>query len=101
MSLSGDVGGVSIELRESPNRASPGETNVVDIAQGNLYQFDSFFDVFVEISIDGGPFQPQTNEATRMQLSLVPEPGRLLMLLAGLPMLWLLAKRRAAGRASR
>ena len=35
---------------------------------GGLYQIDSFFDVFTELSIDGGPFQPQTNGPGRMVL---------------------------------
>jgi hypothetical protein len=86
MSLSGDVGGVSIEIRESPNRASPGATSVAANGDGT-FNVDSFFDVFTELSIDGGPFQPQTNEAARMDLqratprvdlgspSLPPEPN--------------------------
>ena len=67
MSLSGDVGGVSIEIRESPSLPSPGETSVLDNGDGT-FQIDSFFDVFVELSVAGGPFQPQTNEASRMDL---------------------------------
>ena len=42
-----------------------------------------------------GPFQPQTNEAARMELIPLPEPGQWLMLLAGLPFLHWLAGRRA------
>ena len=67
MSLSGDVGGVSIEIRESPSLPSPGQTTVVDLG-GGQYQIDSFFDVYTELSIDGGAFQPQTNAAGRMSL---------------------------------
>jgi len=90
MSLSGDVGGIPIEIRESPNRSSPGETRVDDLG-GGQFEIDSFFDVFTELSIDGGPFQPQTNEATRVEL---PEPSRFLMVLAALPLLRWLAGRR-------
>jgi hypothetical protein len=90
MSLSGDVGGVSIEVRESPSKASEGKTRVDDIG-GGLFEIDSFFDVFVEISIDGGPFQPQTNEPLRMEL---PEPAGWLGILAALPLLRWMAKRR-------
>ena len=67
MDLSGDVGGVSIEIRESPSLPSPGETSVLDPGDGT-FQVDSFFDVFVELSVNGGPFQPQTNGAGRMEL---------------------------------
>jgi hypothetical protein len=98
MDLSGDVGGVSIEIRESPVKASPGKVRVKDIG-GGLFQIDSFFDVFVELSVDGGPFQPQTNEASRMELMPVPEPGRLLMLLVGVPfVLWLAGRKQRKRR---
>ena len=90
MSLSGDVGGVSIEIRESPSRRSPGTTRVDDIGNG-LYEIDSFFDVFTELSVDGGAFQPQTNEAARVDL---PEPNQLLMLLSAIPMLRWMVRRR-------
>jgi hypothetical protein len=98
MSLSGDVGGVSLEIRESPSRAAPGQVRVLDIGSP-LYQIDSFFDVFVELSVDGGPFQPQTNEAARIELLTLPEPGQLLMLLTSLPYLRWLARRRARSKA--
>jgi hypothetical protein len=74
MSLTGDVGGVSIDIRESPNRASPGQIRILDIGAGS-YQIDSFFDVFLELSVDGGPFQPQTNEASRLELVPVDADG--------------------------
>jgi hypothetical protein len=82
MSLSGDVGGVSVEIRESPSSRSPGQVRVLDIGGGD-FQIDSFFDVFTELSVDGGPFQPQTNEASRIELIPVPEPSRLLLLVSG------------------
>ena len=52
--LSGDVGGHDIQIRESPTLASLGETYIMDIG-GGLYDIDSFFDVFTELSVDGGP----------------------------------------------
>jgi hypothetical protein len=63
----------------------------VDDLGGGLYEIDSFFDVFTELSVNGGAFQPQTSEATRMEL---PEPGQVMMLLSGLPMLYWMARRR-------
>jgi hypothetical protein len=36
---------------------SPGNTTLTKVGDGR-FQVDSFFDVFTEISIDGGPFQP-------------------------------------------
>jgi hypothetical protein len=91
MSLSGDVGGVTIDIRESPSKASEGKTKVDDLG-GGQFEIDSFFDVFVELSIDGGPFQQQTNEPLRMEL--VPEPAGWVVMLAALPLLRWMANRR-------
>jgi len=67
MSLTGDLGGLPIEIRESPQMSSLGATTITDLG-GGLYQIDSFFDVFTEISIDGsGTWIPST-EATRVEL---------------------------------
>jgi hypothetical protein len=40
-------------IRESPTLPSLGQTSITDLG-GGLYQIDSFFDVFTELSIDGG-----------------------------------------------
>lgn len=93
MSLTGDVGGIPIEIRESPVRSSEGETRVDDIG-GGQFEIDSFFDVFTEVSIAGGPFQPQTNAAVRMDLHDAPEPSGWLLLVSGLPWLHYLGMRR-------
>jgi hypothetical protein len=71
MSLTGDVGGQQVVIREDPNRASTGQTTVTDL--GNVqFQIDSFFDVYTEISIDGGPWVPSDNA---LHLELVPAPS--------------------------
>jgi hypothetical protein len=67
MNLSGSVGDNNIQLGESPTLASVGQTDVTDLG-GGLYQIDSFFDVFTELSVDGGPWMPQTNQAVRILL---------------------------------
>jgi hypothetical protein len=67
MSLTGDVGGVPIEIRESPSLQSAGQTTITDLG-GGLWAIDSFFDVFTELSVNGGPFEPQTNGPGRMTL---------------------------------
>ena len=52
MNLSG-MGGVMI--RESPTKASTGVTSITDLGAGSgPYHIDSFFDVFTELSLDGG-----------------------------------------------
>jgi hypothetical protein len=67
MSLSGSAGDSNIQLRESPTLASLGEADIMDLG-GGLYQIDSFFDVFTELSVDGGPWMPQVNQPVRLIL---------------------------------
>jgi hypothetical protein len=67
MSLSGSAGGSNIQIRESPTLTSPGQTDIVDLG-GGLYQIDSFFDIVTELSVDGGPWMPQVNQAVRIVL---------------------------------
>jgi hypothetical protein len=42
-----------VMIRESPTLASQGQTSITDLG-GGRYQIDSFFDVFTELSMDGG-----------------------------------------------
>ncbi|MDP6545505.1 MAG: PEP-CTERM sorting domain-containing protein [Phycisphaerae bacterium] len=73
MSLSGDVGGLPIVIGESPSLASTGHTTITDLGNGQ-FQIDSFFDVFTELSVDTGPFMPQLNGPTRIELIPPPPP---------------------------
>ncbi len=76
MSLTGDVplpGGQSLPLvvRESPSQDSQGHVTVTDLGNGQ-FQVDSFFDVFTELSVDGGgTFIPST-DSTRVELAPPP-----------------------------
>jgi hypothetical protein len=79
LGLTGDVGGIPIQIRESPSQQSAGQATITDIG-GGQFAVDSFFDVYTEISINGGPFMPQTNGASRMTLvnkKVVPAIGPL------------------------
>jgi hypothetical protein len=51
MDLTGLPGGLMI--RESPSLASSGQTTITDLG-GGQFKIDSFFDVFTELSLDGG-----------------------------------------------
>jgi hypothetical protein len=87
MSLTGDIGGIPVEMRESPSLGSLGQTTIDDIG-GGLYHIDSFFDVFTELSINGGPFDLQADEPLHMELARLPEPATLsLLALGGIAML--------------
>ncbi len=69
MSLSGDVDGMPIILRESPTQASLGQTSITDLG-GGLYQIESFFDVFTELSVDGGETWYPADDSGRLTLVL-------------------------------
>jgi hypothetical protein len=74
-------------IRESPTLPSKGKTSITDIgAPGpgpgdNGYHIDSFFDVFTELSLDGGmTWIPKSGlRGTRVYLGGVPEPSSILL----------------------
>ena len=80
MDLIGNVGGLSVELRESAQMVSVGRTDVYDLG-GGLYHIDSFFDVFTELSVDGGNSWIASSSPCR--IDLVPEPASLVLLALG------------------
>jgi hypothetical protein len=100
MSLTGTVvtpmGPMLVMIRESPSKVSDGVTSITDIGPPGPpvpvgppedgYHIDSFFDVFTEISLDGGTtWIPKSGpRATRVHLGGVPEPSSIM--LAGLAM---------------
>jgi hypothetical protein len=59
-------------IRESPTLASQGHYSVEALASGQ-FRIDSFFDVFTELSLDGG--QTWTPSQSASHLQLVPEPS--------------------------
>ena len=76
MDLSGDMplpggGTLQVIIQESPSQDSQGQTTITDLG-GGQFQIDSFFDVFTEISVDGGQnFIPSTGN-TRVDLAAPP-----------------------------
>lgn len=80
MELSGNVGGTAVRVRESPTQASTGDTDISDLG-GGLYDIDSFFDVFTELSVDDGQTWIASDSFKRM--TLVPEPATLGLLALG------------------
>ena len=58
-------------IRESPTKASLGETRIEAPPAG--YMIDSFFDVFTEISTDGGMSWSPAAQAIRMELKVDPK----------------------------
>lgn len=94
-----DLTGQGFRIRESPTRQSLGQTQVTDIGNGD-FRIDSFFDIFTELSVDGGEsWIPDNNSSTGAHFqsatfveSVVPEPSSFLLLSGAC--LTLLARRR-------
>ncbi len=78
LDLTGGFNGHTIELILNPNFASIGPTTVAP--SGSNFRVDSFFDVFVELSLDNGVFIPGPERT----FTLTPEPGSLSLLALGL-----------------
>ena len=87
MSLTGDIAGMQVIIQQHQTIPSLGQTTITDLG-GALWEIDSFFDVFTELSVDLGsgftPFVPAT-EGVRMTLGpIVPEPVTMVLLGAAL-----------------
>jgi hypothetical protein len=77
LTIGGMLIGESFTLREDPDRGSTGETRVEDIG-GGRFRIDSFFDVFMELSLADSPFV-DCDPCGRVTL-VVPEPANVLLL---------------------
>ena len=65
-----DIQGPGFMIRESPTRASTGKTSIRQVPGGNM--IGSFFDVFTELSLDGGATWTPTTEPTTVELRSDP-----------------------------
>jgi hypothetical protein len=75
------VGSFGVLIRESPTLPSLGLTKVTDNLNGT-YHIDSFFDVFTELSLDGG--QNWIPSSSSVRVNLVPEPASVMLMVLGL-----------------
>jgi hypothetical protein len=80
LNLSGSSPFGPFMIRESPTLATTGLTSITNIG-GGMFHIDSFFDVFTELSVDGGQSWIPSSSSTRM--TLVPEPAAMGLMLAG------------------
>jgi hypothetical protein len=87
MLLSGTVnspiGSVPVLIRESPTLPSLGSHRITPQGDGT-YVIDSFFDVFTEISLDGGATFHPANAPIHLDITGIPEPGSIVLALLAL-----------------
>ena len=93
-----DATGPGFIIRESPNFASTGSTTITNEG-GGLFRIDSFFDVFTDLSLDGGQTWtpssgPGPGGSTVMTLETTPEPSTILLLGAGCLALGMVSRKR-------
>jgi PEP-CTERM motif len=90
-----DLSGGGIFIRESPTLQSTGATMITDNGNGTFH-IDSFFDIFTELSLDGGQTWTPSSSSTHVDLvAAAPEPGTLFLLGAGALVLVLRGRRAA------
>lgn len=82
LDLSGGTLPSGVMLRESPTLASTGQTRIDSIG-GGVYHIDSFFDVFTELSIDGGATWTPGNTSLHLEGG-APEPTSAVLALLGM-----------------
>jgi hypothetical protein len=68
LTLSGGTLPGGFMLRESPSKASLGKHTITNAGSGN-FRIGSFFDVFTEISFDGGQTWNESDGTTRLELT--------------------------------
>jgi hypothetical protein len=77
LDISGGTLPAGVRLRESPTKASLGRTSIRQSFGGGALSFGvaSFFDIFTELSVDGGAtWQPTTSGPAGVALSRPPRP---------------------------
>jgi len=80
MDISGGDLPPGVMIRESPTRASTGRIDATTLPGGG-YHIDSFFDVFTELSLDGGTSWFPADRP--MHMVGAPEPATLTLLALG------------------
>lgn len=76
LSLSGGNLPGGIMVRESPSKASLGRTTIRANSDGTTFAISSFFDVFTELSLDGGSTWSPADSTIRVQLDAPPMSSR-------------------------
>lgn len=99
LSLSLDTVFPPIRIRESPSLQSRGIVITKPGSTGGTTRIEGFFDVFTELSMDGGQTWTPAASASQIQISAVPLPTTAWLLGSGLLGLAGVARRQVAARA--
>ena len=70
--FAGTFEGHAFEVTLNTADTSTGQTTINELGVGQ-YQINSFFDIFAEVSLNGGPFVPGQEQT--LDLTGLPEPG--------------------------
>jgi hypothetical protein len=96
------VPSLSMMLRESPTLPSLGTTTVAS-QPGGVFHIDSFFDIFTELSLDGGQTWIPADNSIRVSGSgnVAPEPSTMALVVIGGSLLGWRANARTGRKAAR
>jgi hypothetical protein len=96
LSLSGSVLGFPVTVGLDPANPSVGETSITPIGP-NQFRINSFFDVFVEITVDGTtPLTTTLGPIHAEAVQAVPEPSSIAAIAIALPIMLALYRRRGS-----
>jgi len=90
------TGGPGPLVRESPTLHSFGQTEIDNL--GGTFRITSFFDVFTDLSLDGGQNWIPSTSSSQVSLQETPEPATFVLTGLALAGLGFLTRRRRAGR---
>ncbi len=79
MDMTGNVAGHSVAITLDPTMSTLGMTTITTESGPGAFHINSFFDVFTDISLDGGPPITTNGVGTTVILGTVPEPSALVM----------------------
>jgi hypothetical protein len=89
-----------VRIRKHLTRSSTGKTTITDIG-GGRYHISSFFDVFTELSLDGGAtwipsisVSPASLPSGYIRITVVPEPSFIWLLTIGMAAMGCIRDRR-------
>lgn len=85
--VQGSGGGHSLRITNDTASRSTGQAIIADIGGQPVFQANSFFDIFTDLSVDLGTFTESTNPPVHLATASIPEP--VTGILPGIPLMLL------------